>query len=194
MQKTAILILAAGSSSRMGKPKQLLPFKNTTLLGWSIAQAKKSKANNIFCVLGANAEIIKKDISNYNIETIFNANFKDGLSSSIVAGTDYLATKNYDSVLIMLADQPNVGSDYLNKLIKTSEENASKIIASNYIDKTGVPAIFTKEYFPDLLNLKGDKGAKDFLNNHQSKIIKLKPFNLVDIDTIEDYKKLMLDQ
>lgn len=194
MQKTAILILAAGSSSRMGKPKQLLPYKNTTLLGWTISQAKKSKANNVFCVLGANAEIITKDISKHKIECILNTNFKDGLSSSIVAGIDYLKSTDFDAILIMLADQPNINSDYLNKLIKTSEENPSKIIASNYIDKIGVPAIFTKKYFPHLLNLKGDKGAKDFLNNHQSKIIKLKPFNLVDIDTKEDYKKLMLDQ
>lgn len=178
----------------MGKPKQLLPYKNTTLLGWTISQAKKSKANNVFCVLGANAEIITKDISKHKIECILNPNFKDGLSSSIVAGIDYLKSTDFDAILIMLADQPNINSDYLNKLIKTSEENPSKIIASNYIDKIGVPAIFTKEYFPDLLNLKGDKGAKDFLNNHQSKIIKLKPFNLIDMDTKEDYKKLMLDQ
>lgn len=194
MQKTAILILAAGSSSRMGKPKQTLPYKNTTLLVWSIAQAKNSKASSVFCVLGANAEIITKDISKHKVECILNPNFKDGLSSSIIAGIDYLKPKDFDAVLIMLADQPNVNSNYLNTLIKTSEENLSKIIASNYIDKIGVPAIFTKEYFLDLLNLKGDKGAKDFLNNHQSKIIKLKPFNLVDIDTKEDYKKLMLDQ
>ncbi len=194
MQKTAILILAAGISSRMGKPKQILPFKNTTLLGWSLEQAKKSKANNVFCVLGANAKIIEKDISIYNIETIFNPNFNNGLSSSIVAGIDYLKSTDLDTVLIMLADQPNINSDYLNKLIKTSEENPSKIIASNYIDKIGVPAVFPKEYFQQLLNLKADKGAKDFLNNHQSKTIKLKPFNLIDIDTIEDYKKLMLGE
>ena len=188
--KTVILILAAGSSSRMGEPKQLLPFKNTTLLGNAIEQAKNSKSNAVFCVLGANEEIIKKSIENYKIETIFNPNFKNGLSSSIVAGIHHLSTKNFDSVLIMLADQPSVNSEYLNNLIKTSINNPSKITASNYQNKMGVPAIFPKSYFQKLLNLKGDKGAKVLLNENHSEIIKMNPFNLTDIDTKEDYQNL----
>lgn len=189
MKKTAILILAAGSSSRMGKPKQLLPFKSTTLLGNVIEQAKNSKADTIFCVLGAKEQIIKASISSYEIELISNTNFKDGLSSSIVVGMKHLKDL-FDNILIMLADQPNVNSTYLNKLMKISEENPSKIIASNYQNKKGVPAVFPKQYFQQLLNLQGDKGAKEFLNN-QTDIIKMAPFNLTDIDTKEDYQKLI---
>ncbi|MGB0891820.1 MAG: nucleotidyltransferase family protein [Flavobacteriaceae bacterium] len=191
MQKTAVLILAAGSSSRMGNPKQLLPYKNTTLLGNAIEQAQKSNTNAVFCVLGANAEIIKKSIEKNPIETIYNPNYKDGLSSSIVTGIDYLSDKNFDAVLILLADQPKITSSFLNQLLKTSEENPSKIIACNYDKNIGVPAIFPKKYFVELLKLKGDKGAKEIINNHSSEIIKMASFNLIDIDTKEDYKNLI---
>lgn len=191
MKKTAILILAAGKSSRMGSTKQLLSYKKTTLLGWAIEQAKQSKANTVFCVLGANSEIIEKSIENYLVETIYNVDYNNGLSTSIIAGINHLKDKNFDSVLIMLADQPNVTTDYLNQLIITSEENNSKIVVSNYGNKMGVPALFPKQYFNKLINLKGDNGAKDFLKMHLSEIIKMSTFNLIDIDTREDYKNLV---
>ena len=191
MQKIATLILAAGNSKRMGTAKQLLSYKNTTLLGWTIEQVKKSKASAIYCVLGANARIIKEQIKQYKIKIIFNANFQNGLSTSIIAGINHIIIKNFDTVLITLADQPNINTEYINELIITSEENPNKIIASNYGARIGVPAIFPKNYFNQLLNLKGDKGASLFLNNHLSETIKMPPFNLVDIDTKEDYQKLI---
>ncbi|OCK43971.1 hypothetical protein BA195_04555 [Tenacibaculum soleae] len=191
MKKTAILILAAGKSSRMGSTKQLLSYKKTTLLGWAIEQAKQSKANTVFCVLGANSEIIEKSIENYLVETIYNVDYNNGLSTSIIAGINHLKDKNFDSVLIMLADQPNVTTDYLNQLIITSEENNSKIVVSNYGNKMGVPVLFPRQYFNKLINLKGDNGAKDFLKMHLSEIIKMSTFNLIDIDTREDYKNLV---
>ncbi|CAM1360233.1 conserved protein of unknown function [Tenacibaculum soleae] len=191
MKKTAILILAAGKSSRMGSTKQLLSYKKTTLLGWAIEQAKQSKANAVFCVLGANSEIIEKSIENYLVKTIYNVDYNNGLSTSIIAGINHLKDKNFDSVLIMLADQPNVTTDYLNQLIITSEENNSKIVVSNYGNKMGVPVLFPRQYFNKLINLKGDNGAKDFLKMHLSEIIKMSTFNLIDIDTREDYKNLV---
>lgn len=191
MKKTAILILAAGKSSRMGSTKQLLSYKKTTLLGWAIEQAKQSKANAVFCVLGANSEIIEKSIENYLVETIYNVDYNNGLSTSIIAGINHLKDKNFDSVLIMLADQPNVTTDYLNQLIITSEENNSKIVVSNYGNKMGVPVLFPRQYFNKLINLKEDNGAKDFLKMHLSEIIKMSTFNLIDIDTREDYKNLV---
>ena len=191
MKKTAILILAAGKSSRMGSPKQLLPYQNTTLLGCAIEHAKNSKASAVFCVLGANAIRIKKSIEKNNVKIIINKEFQHGLSTSIIAGINHLKDKNFDSVLIMLADQPNVNANYLNKLLTASEEDKNVIIASCYPNKVGVPAVFSKLYFNQLLQLKGDKGAKDLLNNQSSKIIKLNANNLLDIDTIQDYQKLI---
>lgn len=191
MQKTAILILAAGNSSRMGTAKQLLPYKQTTLLGWAIKQAQESTACNVYCVLGAKAKAIKKQIDNSNIKVIINPNYNDGLSASIVSGLKHLMGKKVDSLLIMLADQPNVDSSYLDEIFIASEKNIEKIIASVYKDNIGVPAIFPKKYFNQLLKLKGDKGAKEFLNKHKQETIKISSDNLIDIDTKEDYQNFI---
>ncbi|MCF2873722.1 MULTISPECIES: NTP transferase domain-containing protein [unclassified Tenacibaculum] len=190
MQKTAIILLAAGSSSRMGTIKQALPYKKTTLLGWSLKTAIQSNANSVFCVLGANKKTLEKIVQKNEVPIITNPNYKKGLSSSIIAGI-LQVEENYDNVLIMLADQPNITSEYLNELIKTSSENPEKIIASNYNEKAGVPVVFPKAYFNDLKTLKGDNGAKMFLKENLSAIIKMPPTNLVDIDTLKDYKNLI---
>ncbi|WP_299010931.1 nucleotidyltransferase family protein [uncultured Tenacibaculum sp.] len=192
MLKTAILILAAGSASRMGKIKQLLPYKNTTLLEWTIEQAQKSVIKNVFCVLGANKDAIEKKLTTNAIITIYNPKHQDGLSTSIIKGIEFLQEHNFDNALIMLADQPHVTSEYLNSLIKVSKKNPSKIITSNYQGSVGVPAVFPKEYFNKLLNLKGDKGAKNFLLQHNNNVIKVNSsLNLLDIDTPEDYQYLL---
>lgn len=192
MQKTAILILAAGSASRMGKMKQLLPYKSTTLLEWVIQQAQKSIVKNVFCVLGANKDTIEKQLTSNTIKIIYNPNYESGLSTSIVTGIDFLQKHNFDNALIMLADQPHVTYEYLNSLIEVSKKNPSKIITSNYQGSVGVPAIFPKKYFNDLLNLEGDKGAKNFLLQHNSNVLKINSHqNLLDIDTPEDYQHLL---
>lgn len=183
----AIVILSAGSSTRMGTAKQLLPVGNTTLLGLSIEHAQKSNANEIICVIGANSKIIQDSISNYDIDVITNDNYKEGLSSSIVEGIYHIENKNFDAALIMLSDQPKVDSNYLNVLIRSYEKNPTKIIASEYSKNVGVPAIFPKTYFKQLQQLKGDKGAKEFLNTNKAQVISTKSEKLIDIDTQEEY-------
>ncbi|WP_179343676.1 nucleotidyltransferase family protein [Winogradskyella ursingii] len=187
--KIAILILAAGKSSRMGQPKQLLAIDGTNLLGKTIEHALESKANKVTVVLGYKADIIEKEIKNKTVEIIINHDFESGLSSSIVAGIK--AIKDVDAVLITLADQPKVDKIYLNKMISKFTEQSEFVIASNYNGSIGVPAIFSKAYFQQLLMLSGDKGAKQLLN---SKEIKVKTVDasvdLLDIDTLEDYKNL----
>ncbi|WP_052467049.1 nucleotidyltransferase family protein [Psychroserpens damuponensis] len=183
----AILMLCAGHSTRMGTPKQLLPIGNKTLLGLSIENAIHSKANRVFCVLGSQADVIQKSISHYDVNIIINPHFNDGLSSSIIAGITYLKDKNFDSVLILLGDQPKVDSNYINALILSSENCPTQIIASQYNKTLGVPAIFPKSYFNQLLQLKGDKGAKNFLNTQRTQAIAIESDKLIDIDTQDDY-------
>lgn len=188
MHEMTILILAAGSSSRMGKTKQLLPYKNTTLLGWTIQQAKASMANEVVCVLGANAKEIEASIKNDQLNIIYNVNYKKGLSSSIVKGISDLQDK--EAILIMLADQPNITKVYLNKFLDSHIKYPNKIIASVYGTTFGVPALFPKRFYDELLKLEGDKGAKNFLNNHVEDIIKIDSIDLIDIDTPKDYQNL----
>lgn len=197
MDSIAILVLAAGKSSRMKSVKQLLKINNKTLLENTLENAKKINEKSVFCVLGANAEKIKKETSTKNINYIFNENYESGLSSSIVSGIIHLKkeNKNFDGVLILLADQPEVDVKYLNHLATIFQENKNYIIASNYNSSTGVPAIFAKKHFNKLLLLKGDKGAKKFIQNNISEVIKvLRKSPFIDIDTQEDYlayKKLI---
>ena len=191
MNSIAILVLAAGKSSRMKGIKQLLKIDNKTLLEHTLEEAKKVNSKNVFCVLGANATKIKAQTSTKNINYIFNENFEKGLSSSIVSGVNYIEKKhpNINSILILLADQPEVNDFYLNKLIATFKKNNEKIIASNYGEMNGVPAIFPKNYFSKLQFLKGDKGAKELLNNNDLDVLVFpRKKSFVDIDTQEDYQ------
>ena len=114
----AIVILSAGSSTRMGTAKQLLQVGNTTLLGLSIEHALKSNASKVICVIGAHAEIIKNSISKYDIDVITNHNFEEGLSSSIVKGVHHIENNSFDAILIMLSDQ-----------LKLQLQNISQILA-----------------------------------------------------------------
>lgn len=189
MSKTAILILAAGSSSRMGNPKQLLPFKHTTLLGWSIEQAQHSNIADIFCVLGASYQEVATSIHQYKINIIRNPDYKNGLSTSIVQGVQHIAQLGFDKVFILLGDQPQVTSTYLNTMLYTAGQYPTQIIASNYNGKTGVPAIFPKSFFTLLQELQGDRGAKTILKAQSEQLISMKTIDLTDIDTPEDYQK-----
>jgi len=186
--KIVILILAAGSSTRMGVAKQLLPAGKTTLLGVTIKSALQSNANKVYCVLGANAKPVEQSISNYSVESIFNPDYKSGLSSSIIAGIKHIINIKIDAVLILLGDQPFITTQYLNDMMNTFKNHNGKIIASTYNDTLGVPTIIPKVYYNHLLKLKGDKGAKDFLNNRKEEIIQLKNTNLIDIDTKKEYQ------
>lgn len=189
MNSIAVLVLAAGKSSRMKDIKQLLKINNKTLLETALENGKKINPNNVFCVLGAHAEKIKKETSTKNITYIFNNNFEKGLSSSIVCGVNYIAKEhsNLTSILILLADQPKIDFQFLNELVSIYQKNTTKIVASSYGDKKGVPAIFPKIYFEKLKLLKGDKGAKEFLNSNNIDVASINSLKLIDIDTKEAY-------
>ncbi|WP_400078469.1 NTP transferase domain-containing protein [Winogradskyella sp. R77965] len=186
-----ILVLAAGSSTRMYTAKQLLPFGNTTLLGLVIENALNSDVNKAYCVLGANYKAVEKSISKYKIETIFNPEYKSGLSSSIVAGIQHISNQKFDAVLLLLGDQPFITTQYINSMIATYKNHEEKIVVSTYNKTYGVPAIISKTHFDELLKLQGDKGAKAFLNSNRQDIVSLDNANLVDIDTKEDYQELL---
>lgn len=187
----AILILAAGSSSRMGVAKQLLPAGDTTLLGIAINNALQTKVGNIYCVLGAKADEIQNSIKVKDIEFIINSDYKTGLSSSIKKGINHLQSQNYDAILMTLGDQPYVDFNILNEMINVFKTQPHKIIASGYGEKVGIPVIIPKHYYQEFLKLTGDKGAKQFLNNNTEQIVVFNNEHLMDIDTKEDYESYL---
>ncbi len=192
MNTIAVLVLAAGKSSRMSSIKQLEKIGNKTLLDIILEKVKSIFSNQIYCVLGANSDIIQEKITTKNIYFINNKNFETGLSSSIVTGIHNFKKNDlkFDGVLILLADQPAISIEYLDSLVNLFHQHKTKIIASNYGNKFGVPAIFPNTYFDDLLLIKGDKGAKEFINQRKEEILSPKiSSNFVDIDTNEDLQK-----
>lgn len=197
MNNIAVLVLAAGKSSRMKTPKQLVKIGTNFLLETVLSKAKEINRNHVYCVLGANYPLIRREISSPNIHFIYNSNFKEGLSSSIVSGISKIEMKleNYDAVLVLLGDQPAIEKEYLNAMLVLSSKDKSKIIASNYGKKMGVPAIFPKRYFSKLKKMSGDFGAKDILNKNKDVISLDRQTNFIDIDTEEDlelFKKSIL--
>ena len=189
--KVAILILAAGQSSRMGRPKQLLTVDGKTLIERSIDTALASDSKAVYCVLGAHATTIRPLLTSFPVRIIENPNYKDGLSTSIVAGIEELEKDQMKAALVLLADQPKITVNHLNNLISLFMENPGQIAATAYQNTLGVPALFPNQYFAELKALTGDKGARVLLNE-QADCIKAVPFaDLTDIDTPEDYQQLL---
>lgn len=194
--KIAILILAAGTSTRMGTPKQLLPWKGTTLLGNIIKNALAVSATNVFVVLGAYAKKIKIGVDTGNIVFIDNPNYKSGLGSSLACGIEYLIKHDheYQAALILLCDQPLLDSAYLDSIVTAFYKGGKGIVATAYGNRAGVPAIFDRKYFSELKTLNNDFGAKKILERHNEDLLTIKPMGKEqDLDTIEDYKAFIQD-
>lgn len=188
MSKIAIVILAAGKSLRMGFAKQIIRINNEPLLKITLDKIE-SISEETYCVLGANKDLILEEIHFNNTVVIDNLNYEKGLSSSISICIEFFEKKNlnYDGVLFVLGDQPAIETEYFLSIIKTFNEHKTKIIATNYDGKAGVPALFPKSFFKELKIIKGDKGAREILKNKPKSII-FESFktNLVDIDTRKD--------
>jgi len=185
----AILVLAAGESSRMGRPKQLLPWKKGTLLQHSLKNALEV-SKDVFVVLGAHYENIAPTLSNYPISILRNTQWKMGMGASIATGLREITKENYfNSVLIILGDQPLLEKNHLSTLIQRFKETPSKIVATKYGEKGGVPAIFEASLFKDLAGMTGNSGAKQLINSQDCET--LSPVGIpIDIDTLATYKDL----
>lgn len=177
----------------MGKPKQNLVFKGQTLLQRAIDAALSTVCRPVIVVLGSNVESIRPTIESYPIQIVYNPDWNDGMASSIRAGVMHLhrVEPTADSVILMLCDQPFVSDAILNQLIQLRSENT--IVACVYNETTGVPALFGKFYFDELLFLSGPEGAKKLLLKYKD-AVKAVPFDLggIDIDTTGDFGKLTL--
>ncbi|MCS5489478.1 nucleotidyltransferase family protein [Algoriphagus limi] len=188
--KTGVIILAAGSSSRLGRPKQLIEYQDKTLLQGAVDVALASNTDSVVVVLGWNPELIKAGIETESIDFVVNKNWQEGMASSMQAGLRFLQEKiNPDQVILMLCDQPFVNTRLLNKLISKKHITGKGIVACVYSDTMGVPAIFDQKYFEEMLNLKGFEGAKKVILKNLSDASSIDfPEGAIDLDTEEDLK------
>lgn len=196
MNKTkyiGIILLAAGSAVRMKKNKLLVKIGKKYLLENALSEAQKSNADFVTVVLGAYAEDNFKVVEKYPFETIFNKKWEDGIGCSIKSGLQK-ALKSHpemDAIVISVCDQPFLSKEIFDGLIDTYKKNDKKIIVSGYANSIGVPVLYDKSLFSDLLNIPDQYGAKKYvIETAAQEIIATFPFpkGEIDIDTLEDLK------
>lgn len=184
----SVLILAAGTSSRLGEPKQLLKLEEKELL-WHATKKALDFSSDVTVVLGHKYEECKKALEGLNIKILRNPNYKDGLASSISYGVTNL--DSCENILIMLCDQPLIPNEHYHSLIENYKKDSQNIVATKYNSNLGVPAIFPKKYFESLKKLKGDKGAKSLLIENKCTFIQIEKNHAQDIDTKEDWERVL---
>lgn len=189
----SIIILAAGRSERMGSLKQLLSYNGKTLLEYAADEAIASGAETVTIVLGYEADRIIAQTQITEAHVVLNSEWESGMASSIVSGMKMIMKDRpeTDAVILMVCDQPFADASLLKRLIAKQKETGKPIIACEYGGVVGVPALFCKNYFAELLGSKGDLGAKKIISQHTDAVATISfPLGSIDIDTPEAYQKL----
>ncbi len=196
-KKMAGIILAAGTASRMGKTKQLLPFGESSILGRVVTHALSSDLDKLSIVLGHEAQKIqqhlKKEIGLSHADIIMNEDYKNGQSTSLIKGVNQLPD-DVDAAMFLLGDQPLVTPEIINHLIDAFKRGSAPIAIPFCNGKRGNPVIISRALFPELLSITSDTGARVLFQKHDKTILKVKINNaaiLTDVDTNEDYEKLI---
>ena len=188
----ALILLAAGGSTRMGRAKQLLPYRGTTLLRHAVNAALDSRCRPVAVVVGSQAAQMRAELTGLPLQIVSNLAWANGLGTSIRAGlAGLLAESSPRAVLFMLCDQPAVTGDLLNALIDRYESTNALIVASCYDDIVGVPALFDAALFEELLELDDAGGAQQLMQRHIDRLERiLFAEGSIDVDTPERYDRL----
>ena len=188
----ALLLLAAGASTRMGRPKQLLPYRGRTLLRHAAETAVVAGCAPIVLVTGALHDELLAEIVGLPILAVHNPDWETGMASSIRAGLAAVAAAAPRAVLVMLTDQPLVTPELLRQLIVQQHATQAPIVAAAYGETLGVPAIFDKSLLPELLKLQGAQGAGRLIARLGAAVGQVAfPAGLLDVDTPAQYAALL---
>lgn len=190
---TGIVVLAAGSSSRLGQPKQLLEYKGESLLRHSVQAALETALRPVIVVLGSGAVRVRNDVEELPVQVIDNPEWQEGMASSIRCGVKMLMTVNpfAEGLILMVCDQPFVSKTLLDELIATHQNSRKPIVACSYGGSFGPPVFFHSSLFSELLALQGDVGARGVIRRYANEVA-LVPFDKgsFDVDTNTDYENL----
>lgn len=187
---TAVLILAAGASVRLGRPKQNLLYQGQTLVQKIVSTAVALQSGPVLLVVKERDGIdVQEDIIQ-----IHNPDAGSGMATSIHCGIRYLETQHSDieTVIITVCDQPFITTGLLQEMISHYMETNLPIVACTYGDIVGTPVLFHKTMFKALYALNGDKGARQLINQHIQQVGLINfPLGNIDVDTEEDYERLI---
>lgn len=187
--KIGAILLAAGGSSRLGHPKQLVKFQGQALIRRAAEMLVASVCSPVVVVLGAEIERSTVELDGLDVSICVNENWSDGISSSIKAGLRSLLElqPDVDAALFALCDQPFVTTNDVDFLSETFRKTGSPIVAASYGETVGVPALFANEMFDELSTLEGDVGSRKIIRRHTNKVSTVEIGRAeIDIDTPGD--------
>jgi len=188
------VVLAAGSSSRMGNPKQTLQFRGESLLRRAVLAAIGAGCRPVVVVTGAYAELSRREFEGLDVREVLNTSWETGMASSVRAGVEGLVNEDADvsAAVLLLCDQPHVTAEVISALVEAHRATGKAIVASRYGGSFGVPALFSRTLFAELTRLDGMSGAKEVIKRYASEAHFL-PFQEgeVDVDTPDDFSRLI---
>lgn len=188
MTRVAGIVLAAGGSSRMGRPKQLLPFRGRSLLRHAAGVALAGGCDPVVVVLGAGADRLRAELDGLPVTTAENPDWEQGPGTSVRAGV--AAVGAADAVVFLLCDQPLVDAAHVRRLVAAHRATGRPMVASGYGGSVGVPALFARACFPALLATPPAAGAKPLLTRDPDAVAVVSfPAGAVDLDTPADYER-----
>jgi len=190
--EVGLVLLAAGASTRMGRPKQLLPIDGVPMLRRAAQAALASCCRPVVVVVGAGADEALAVIDGLDVQVVRNADWQAGMGTSIRAGIAALAERPVDAAVLALADQPRVGADAYSGLVEVHRRTECPVVASEYEATLGVPALFARRLFPELLALPAGEGCKWIILGRPAGEVARRPCPeaAVDVDTPADLERL----
>ncbi len=189
----AVIILAAGASTRLGQPKQLVPYRGKSLLQHTVDEALAAGGGPVIVVLGAGFEMISKTIENVPVSVVENKDWQGGIGTSIRAGIRALGdiAPDADNVCLLLCDQPHVTRELLSEIQAVARQSGKGIVACAYGNTLGVPLLIDRKYFDALRALPDGSGAKLLMAAHPDDVTPVPfPDGIIDVDTADDLRRL----
>jgi molybdenum cofactor cytidylyltransferase len=185
------VVLAAGGSTRMGRPKLALPVRGEPMLRRAVGAALASRCREVIVVLGLHADVYRPLLDGLHARVIINPDAAEGMGASIRAGVGAVSPEA-SGVVLLLADQPFISPQAIDRLIAAARASRARVAASAYGGVVGVPAYFHRALFPDLRALVGDRGARSVIAAHEADavILAIPEAEAADIDTAQDLASL----
>jgi molybdenum cofactor cytidylyltransferase len=192
--RLSAVVLAAGTSTRMGRAKQLLPLGGTTVLACTIEKVRAAGLDEIVLVLGASAEDIQQQLPPSlvaSLRIVINRAHGQGMASSLYEGLSHVDPRSC-AALIVLGDQPLIDPETIHRIIDGYRGARAQIVIPSYQGNRGNPVLLDRSVFAEVMALKGDIGCRAIFSNHLDAILKVEvedPGILLDIDSLDDYER-----
>ncbi len=185
----AAIILAAGGSQRMGRPKQLLSIDGQPMVRRVTAAVCDSRLTQVVVVVGAHASLVSKALAGLPVEPVYNEDWAEGMSTSVRVGIRALRA-DIGAVLVILADQPALTPKLVQLLVERYRATEAPIVAPFYRGQRGNPVLFDRSLFPELLSIQGDRGGRMIITRYDEQMERVEchdPGVVQDVDTLDDY-------